>query len=239
MGGIHLTTRGTYYRKYLGVQSDLTLPTAVSSDSRVGIKPEYMFGMYADKYGLDIGVVYQNNEFCLFYWSLSDEESGSWHTCIQRGSTADPSIRANPGEKITLKAYLNGNKITCEAIRSNGSKTTLDALLTSEAVEQFQKGAYINRELVIAANPKYIVNPCNVYTYNGIFSNGFVTRIGTYEREQLNNSNSTITKLELPEEDRDGRVNIDKSKIKVLSTECGYDAYGYSYEKATCDLNQK
>jgi hypothetical protein len=232
MGGVYITARGTKARNYIGVGTDLTLPSRVASDKIKGIKPEYILGFYGGSYGLDIGVLYQDYQFKLFYWALSG-------TCGVQGTNDNTHVtipNVSVGEKITLKAYLNGSKITCEAIKNGTKIASLDAPLTSNAVTEFKKGCYINRELVIASNATSSYLPCNIYTYDAIFSNGFVTRVSDYNRENLNDSNSAITKLR--QKDSTDRY-MDVTKLKVLTAECGVDKNGYSYEKGSCDLNQK
>lgn len=248
MGGVFGTVRGTKEKLYIGAQSDLTLPTRVSADSTRGIKPEFFLGMYSGAYGLDIGVAYEGNAFKLFYWSLYGTTLHYWDGVkawdknpahpqdgkpSDQGSITDVTISgATVGEKITLKAYLNGSNITCEATRSNGAKKTLNCPLSAGAKAAFQGGAYVNRELNIAANGTSQVNPCNIYFYDAIFSNGFVTTTGGV-RTPLNDTSSKITKTMV------GDGNVDMSIVKVKLPDCGYDKNGYSYEKASIDLNKK
>ena len=225
MGGIYITARGTYKRCYVGIQTDLSLPKYVSADTNKGIKPEYILGFYAGKYGLDIGIVYQKDAFYLFYWSLAE-------TCIIQGE--EKKIDTLIGENLKLRAYLDGDNITCDVIRKNGEKHSIYAKLKEPAKLEFRKGSYINRELVIAADPKYTINQCPVYTIDGMFNNGFVTNVKTYVREKLNDNNSKITKCK--EVDQSG-LNLNKSKIKKLVVEFGVNENGYAYEKGTCDLS--
>lgn len=238
MGGIHLASRSTNHYNYIGVKSDLTLPTNVSADSSKGIKPEFFFGFYRDSYGIDIGVVYESNAFRLFYWtSASVPPPGG-----SRGSVNDPAIGASVGEKITLKAYLNGSKITCEAIRSNGQTTTLHCPLSDGAITAYRKGASINRELNIAANKPQsgaFANPCNVYFYNAVFSNGFCTTVGN-QRILLNEeylSDGKMMSYISRNKDVDNYVN--KSILKVCDNDIGgvEASNNCSYERASCDFN--
>lgn len=230
MGGIHVSSRGTYSKKYIGVKSDLMLPRSISSSRYAGIKPEFILGMYSGRFGLDTGVLYEDGHFKLFYWSLDG-------TCSPQGNTDFPIIRyASVGDKITLKTYLNGDDITCKAfdISTNKELATLNAPLTSSAKIAFQSGAYINREIVIAANPSGVVNPCNIYFYDAEFYNGYVTdKRGN--RHDLNDDVSKITKDRDPEI-TNGRFNIDVSKIKKMYTQFGTDS-NRSFELATCDLS--
>lgn len=231
MGGIHVTHRATNNSNYTGVQAKLTLPTYISSipTEGQGIKPEFIFGFYKGNYGLDIGVFYQDSTFKLFYWSLpyTTPNYGASSNSDQGGESS--SIGASVGEQITLKAYLNGNKITCEAIRSNGSKTILDCPLSTSALADFQTGAKINRELVIAADPTP-ANPNDVYFYDAIFSEGVLTTTSTTQ-EKVSDSNTMIQK-----NINDGNVVV--PALKILDCEWGTDANGYAYEKASCDMNQ-
>lgn len=239
MGGIHVTHRATNNSNYTGVQAKLTLPTSISSDQVNGIKPEFIFGFYKGNYGVDIGVVYQDSTFKLFYWTLADttpnyhskEELDLDPTLTSDQGGESGSIGTTVGEQITLKAYLNGNKITCEAIKSNGNKTTLHCPLSSDALNAFQTGARINRELVIAANPTGIVNPCNIYFYDAYFSEGILTTTSTTQ-QAVTDSNTVIQRYL-----NDGNVNT--STLRTLNCEWGTDANGYAYERAACDMNRK
>lgn len=237
MGGIHMASRTTYNNNYIGVKSDLTLPTNVSADSRKGIKPEFFFGFYKDSHGIDIGVVYESNAFRLFYWTSAKVPP----TGYPRGSANDPDIGASTGEKIELKAYLNGSKITCEATTRKG-KTKLDCPLSPEALASYKTGAAINRELNIAAdepagyNPKTGLpkaNPCNVYFKNAVFTKGYVTNLSG-QQILLNPDSSRLSRNKYVDD------YVDKSILKECVNEIGVEAgNNCSYERASCDFNRK
>lgn len=233
MGGIHMASRTTNDWDYIGVKSDLTLPRTVASDSRKGIKPEFFFGFYRGSFGIDIGVVYESYAFRLFYWTSANVPPSGY----KRGSDNDPDIGASVGEKITLKAYLNGSNITCEAIRQNGQKTILNCPLSPEALAAYRQGASINRELNIAAdkpaNNATYANPCNVYFGDAVFSNGYVTTVGG-RQILLNPSISYISKNKVVD------AYVNKSILKVCENEIGVEANNNcSYERASCDFNRK
>lgn len=228
MGGIHLTKRESINKIYRGVQAKLTLPTYISSDPVRGIKPEFIFGLYKGSYGIDIGVFYQDSAFKLVYWSL-EYTTPNWNaTPSDRGGEIN-SIGVSVCDSITLKAYLNGNKVTCEAKKTNGNKTTLNCPLSQAAQSAFQTGVQINRELVIAADPTPTANPANVYFYDAYFSEGSFTKMDG-STEKVSDSNTRITR-----EENDG--NVDTTILKVHNCDWGIDANGYAYERASCDFN--
>ena len=256
MGGIYLTRRKANNTNYTSMEAKLTLPTSIASDDTDGIKPEFFFGVYKrnlnltvpnvttpdttdtetiSELGMDIGVLYQNSSFKLFYWSLpyTTPNYGASSNSDQGGESS--SIGASVGEQITLKAYLNGNKITCEARRNNGSVTTLDCPLSTYALNAFSNGIEFSREMTIAADPSYVVNPCNVYYYDTYFSEGrLITTSGSVEK--VSDSNTTITGIEL--DLVNNAPNVDEDILRTKNNEWGIDTNGYSYERSACDMNK-
>ncbi len=227
MGGIHASVRTTSDNNYIGMQNKLVLPSNATSISATGanIKPEFINGIYKGNYGLDIGVVYEDGAFKLFYWALAGTTQGSQ-------ASKDITIGASFGEHITLKTYLNGSKITCQAIRANGVTKSLDCPLSPSAQNAFANGVAFIREMVIAADDvSHDVNPVNVFFYNATFSEGFVTTTNNV-RHKLNNNNSYFTNTY-----DDG--NINQSILKCLDVAAGTDANEYAYETVSCDLNRK
>ncbi len=255
MGGIYLTRRKVNNTNYIGMDAKLTLPTSISSDDTRKIKPEFFFGVYKrnlnltvpnvttsnpndfetiSELGMDIGVVYQNSSFRLFYWSLP-------YTTPRYGASSnsdqgkDISLSGvSVGDQITLRVYLNGNKITCQAKKNNNIIATLDCPLSTYSLNAFSNGIEFSREMTIAADPDYIVNPCNVYYYDTYFSEGnLTTSSGT--NEKVSDSNTVITGIELDLVNNVPNVNI--ATLRTKNNEWGTDINNYAYERSACDMN--
>lgn len=230
MGGIHVTTRSTNLWVYKGQEATLRLPKYVSSicnGEGQNIKAEFVFGIARHPYYIDIGVVYQEYGFKLFY-----------HTASNAASLTDDFsgfINASVEDEIRLKVYLSGSNLICEATNSSGNKTSLTCALTNNAKTELAKGFQCIRELLIAADPgdaQNPCNPCNAYFYNAKFSNGVLYKTdGTSEALTPQNS-SLVTMVS------DGNVNMNILKYSYLNYSPSASTTA-AYEEASCDMNEQ
>ncbi|ABR50251.1 hypothetical protein Amet_4170 [Alkaliphilus metalliredigens QYMF] len=222
MGGYHVAHRATSYTKYIGIASTLKLPNncGFEKDSAAtvydGVFPEFIHGFYKNSYGLDVGVIYRDKKFKLFYHSFSN-------TC--NPTDGDVEVNVSKRDTIELKTYLSGNKILAEAWKNSVKLKTLSIPLTSAAAQAFAGGAKINRELVIAAN-RHPYIPCDAYFSDTTFSKSTLTTT-SYTYEKLRISNSKLLRYA-------DEGTMDRSRYGYLPpTE---DSGGYVIDTGSCDF---
>lgn len=231
MGGYHVAHRATNNSNYIGINSTLKLPDNCeiqeqsSSTVNDGVFPEFFHGFYKGSYGIDVGVIYAGDEtFKLCHWSNAI-------TC----KTADDrwgekEINVSRGDTIQLKTYLNGNNITIEAWKNSIKVDSLDAPLSSGAVQTFSGGAKINREITMASN-RYPYIPSDAYFSDTTFSRSTLTTT-SYSYEKLRLTNSEILRY------ADDGVTMDGNRYGYV-TPVVEDSDGYVIDTGSCDFRPK
>lgn len=223
MGGYHVAHRATDNSNYIAIASTLKLPNncACEDDSALGVYdgvfPEFMHGFYKSIYGLDVGVVYRDDIFKLFYNSFSN-------TCTSTYNEKD--INVSKGDTIELKTYLSGNNIIAEVWKNSVKVDSLDVPLTSSASQSFAGGAKINRELVIAANRNPYI-PCDAFFSDTTFSRSTLTTT-SYSYEKLRKSNSVLTRYA-------DEGTMDGNRYGYI-TPVVEDSDGYVIDTGSCDF---
>jgi hypothetical protein len=222
MGGYHVAHRATNNSKYIGIASKLKLPANCNCENDStpttydGVFPEFIHGFYKSSYGLDVGVIYRNGTFKLFYHGFANTLT----------KTDDEiAINASKGDTIELKTYLSGTKIVAEAWKNSVKLKTLDVPLTTAAAQAFAGGAKINRELVIAANRNPYI-PCSAYFSDTTFSRSTLTTTN-YSYEKLRLSTSTLLRYA-----DEGTMNGNRYGY-LTPTE---DSDGYVIDTGSCDF---
>ena len=101
MGGWHIAHRATNNSNYIGIASTLMLPTSCGyePDSNPaagvydGVFPEFFHGFYKSNYGLDVGVLYRDGEFKIFYsgpsGTVPEEYDQVSLSGVSKGNTID------------------------------------------------------------------------------------------------------------------------------------------------------
>lgn len=222
MGGYHVAHRTTNNSNYIAIASTLKLPDRCNceNDSAPGVYdgvfPEFIHGFYKSYYGLDVGVIYRDNTFKLFYHGFAN-------TCTVTDNEA--TMNVSNGDTIELKTYLSGTKIVAEVWKNSAKLKALDVPLTTAAAQAFAGGAKINRELVIAANRNPYI-PCAAYFSDTTFSRSTLTT-KSYSYEKLRISNSTLSRYA-------DEGTMDGSRYGYLPpTE---DSDGYVIDTGSCDF---
>lgn len=215
MGGWHIAHRATDRSGYIGVVSTIKLPKRCGSQNDDpgkynGVFPEFIHGFYAGGYGIDIGIVYRNGNFEIFYHALNG-------TCKYTDPTpSNPPVRLNvsKGDTIQLKTYINNNgrSIVAEVWKGSNRLGFYETEFTSSAARKYVHGARLNREIVMAANRKNYI-PCSAYFSDITMSDTMLTD-KDYSHEKLTKHNS---------------------ELKIFSDEGRMD--GYKYGERTSESN--
>ncbi|SHK63192.1 hypothetical protein [Tepidibacter formicigenes] len=149
MGGYHVAVRRAE-GNYIGVRSFLKLPDICKgvrdNGGNNGIHPEFVHGFYrGSTYGLDIGVIYRNGDWKLFYSGFSSTLKKIYD---------ETSVSLNLGETVELASYIDfGKEAIVVKVEKNGRTLgVLDAPLCSTAFNEMKKGCDITRELLMATN---------------------------------------------------------------------------------------
>lgn len=151
-GGYHVCFRATNSSSYKSILSTLTLPSLCNcqEDSTPttydGTFPEFFHGFYAGNYGLDAGVVFKNQQWNLFYHTLSNTATPT------DGMVVLPGVAK--GETVLLSTYFDSNRqvVVAQIFKNYALLKSITVPLTSGAASRFAQGATINREICMASN---------------------------------------------------------------------------------------
>lgn len=226
MGGWHIAHRSTNNDDLIGIVSNIRLPNRCGCQNDDygkynGVFLEFIHGFYKSCYGIDIGIVYRNEKFQIFYHALN----GTCEYSDPTPSNPPVILDVNKGDLIILRSYINrnGQSLVSEVIKDEQMIGKYETYFTKQASKAYIKGARINREIVMAANRKNYI-PTNAFFSDTKMFNTMLTN-RYYEHIKLSKSNS---KLKCFSDEN----NMDSSKYGIIVTK----EDGYINDMGSCDF---
>lgn len=230
MGGWHITHRATKNSNYKGVTTTIDLPSKCGCENDTpgkydGVFPEFIHGFYGGSYGLDVGIVFRNNQFQIFYHSLKG-------TCTYQDPTNDnpPVVLSSVDKEDTIKLRTTVSNhsqiILAEVLKNNYCIGSYEVPLTKGAYNHFKEnGAIINREILMASNRHNYI-PCNAYYSDILMRDTSLTTIHNHT-EKLTKRNS-VRKIFSDEGNLNGSLYEQDS----------WEDSGYIFDLGSCDFRE-
>ncbi len=156
---------------YIGVNGLLKIPTAYAAvnDSAPttydGVFPELFYGFYSGSYGIDIGLIFRNQQWQVFAQSPNALDGTTYAQETLLSALA-------PDNVVEIKSYLGTtNKLHLDIIKGGTTVKNFVVTLKSAAYTAFKAGSYINREMNVVTNRtgKYLFTGAyfiNAHWYN-------------------------------------------------------------------------
>ncbi len=157
MSGIHTVYRKSIGTNFVEVESKIYLPVTCycRENSPVnsgynGAFPEFFHGFYkGSSYGLDIGIMYRNGSYRLFFYSYKNTQSTQWFTSSKTFNIGD----TYESRLFTLKSFFQNGYLVTRCYNSSGTLVaSLDVFLEPAAYASMSQGCTINREMCLALN---------------------------------------------------------------------------------------